>query len=310
MFTQLINPLDNLHAHLPGGADSRGFAVGHAGGIPLAGLAGDATRLDHHLRARGVDMEDAVRRRRACLRLRRGDRRVERRLDYVLGHGAVQHAGGERRIREFPPLADRAGQHGRARADHAVRLGVRRAARRPGRLRLSVGGGCADPDFARHLRPQRDPRRRDRQQRAGLLRRARRADHRAGGRHRLSAAGAVGLGRHRGRGAGAAAAVGAAVPGLRQGGNERRLAARRGRLARLHRRPVSGGRLSGALSARRHRRHRVLHRVARAAQILAAQNRARLRRRTGGCGNGAADARTWTQAPARCCRPGCRSPCC
>ena len=182
------------------------------------------------------------------LPLRRGDRRVERRLDHLLGHGAVQHARGKRRVRELPPLADRAGQHGRARADDAVRLGVRRAARGPGRLRLSVGGRGADPDLARHLRSQRDPRRRDRQQRAGVLRRARRADHRARRGDRLSAAGAVGLGRHRGRGAGAAAAVGADVPGLGQGGNEGRLAARGGRLARLHRRPVSGGRaISGPI---------------------------------------------------------------
>ena len=69
-------------------------------------------------------------------------------------------------------------------------------ARGPGRLRLSLGGGGADPDFARADRPRRHPRRRHRQQRAGVLRRARRADHRDGRGHRLSAAGAVRLGRH------------------------------------------------------------------------------------------------------------------
>ena len=87
--------------------------------------------------------------------------------------------GSQRHIREFPPLADRAGQHGRARADHAVRVGLRRTARRPGRIRLSMGGGGADSDFAGHFRPQCDPGRGHRQQCAGFLRRPRRPHHRA-----------------------------------------------------------------------------------------------------------------------------------
>ena len=38
----------------------------------------------------------------------------------------------------------------RAGADHPVRLGFWRTARGPGRLRLSMGLRCADPDLARH----------------------------------------------------------------------------------------------------------------------------------------------------------------
>jgi len=144
-------PARQPDAHLPGGADSRGFPAGHARRIPPAGLARNPARLDHHLRARGLGMEAAVRRRLARLPVWRGNRRVERRLDYRLGHGAVQHAVGERCVREFPPLADRAGRHGRTRSDDAVRMGFRSTARRPGRFRLSVGGGGADPDLARHL---------------------------------------------------------------------------------------------------------------------------------------------------------------
>ena len=59
-----------------------------------------------------------------------------------------------------------------------------------------------------------------------------------GDRHPLL--GAVRLGRHGRRHPGVAAAMGAVVPGLRQGGHERRLAARGGGIARLHRRPISG----------------------------------------------------------------------
>jgi len=36
---------------------------------------------------------------------------------------------GERPVREFPPLADRTRRHGRTRTDHAVRVGLRGAAR-------------------------------------------------------------------------------------------------------------------------------------------------------------------------------------
>ena len=123
----------------------------------------------------------------------------------------------------------------------------------------------------------------------------------------LALSGSVG---HRGRGAGAAAAVGAVVPGLGQGGDEGRLAARGGRLARLYRRPVSGGRPPRALSARHHRRDRVLHRAAGAAESLAAEDRARLRRRAGRCGRRQGRRRDTDSSPARCCRRGCRSPCC
>ena len=109
-----------------------------------------------------------------------GDRRLERGLDHLLGPHAVQHAEHHGRVRELPPLAHLPGHARHPRADDAVRLGVRRAARGPGRLRLSLGGGGADPDYARADRPRRHPRRRHRQQRAGVLRRAGRADHRAG----------------------------------------------------------------------------------------------------------------------------------
>ena len=56
----------------------------------------------------------------------------------------------DRRLRQVAALADPAGNPRRARADHPVRLGVRRAARGSGRLRLSVGLRRADPDHARH----------------------------------------------------------------------------------------------------------------------------------------------------------------
>ena len=236
-------------------------------------------------------MENAVRCRLARLRVRRGHRRVERQLDHVLGHGAVQHARRDGRVRELPPLADRPGQHGRTRTDHVVRLGLRRAARGPGRLRLSVGSGGADPDLPRYLRPECDTRRRDCQQRAGVLRRPRRAGDRARGRDRLPAARAVGLGRDDRRGAGAAAAVGVVVSGLGQGGHEGRLAAGGGRLARLYRRAVPGGEVSRALSAGCDRLDRLLHRVAVVAESVAAEERVGLRRRADRCHHRETDTR-------------------
>ena len=159
----------------------------------------------------------------------------------------------------FRALAHRPGHRRRARADHAVRLGVRRAARGPGRLRLSVGGGRADPDRARHPRSRRHPRRGDRQQRAGVLRRARRADHRAGGGDR-----ACRCWRSRPRSAtssrswrccrrGCCSTWCAGAEGIRE-----RLAARDRRLARLHRRAVSGRGLSRPVPARHHRLDRLL----------------------------------------------------
>ncbi len=164
--------------------------------------------------------------RRAYL-LRLGDRRLERRLDHASGACAVQHAGRHRRLRSLPALAARAGHAGRAGADHPVRLGLRRAARRAGRVRLSLGRRRADPDRARHPRSRRHARRRDRQQCAGLLRRARRADHRARRGDRPAAAGAVGLGRPHRRGAGAAAALDPDLSRQRRAGAARGLAARR-----------------------------------------------------------------------------------
>ena len=114
----------------------------------------------------------------------------------------------------------------------------------------------------------------------------------------------------RGRRARAAAAVGALVPGLGQGRNERRLAARGGRFARLYRGPVSGRRPSRTLSARHHRRDRLLHRAARIAQILAAEIRTRLWRRAGRCRRRQSRCKDTDSSSAKCCRPGCRSPCC
>ncbi len=191
MFTQLINPLDNLTltclvALIPVVILLLMLAVFR---FPawLATLLGSIITFALAAWVWNMPFNDGAH----AYRLWRGDRRVECRLDHVMGHGAVQHARGKRRIREFPPLADRAGRHGRTRADDAVRLGLRSTARRSCRFRISVGVCRADPDFARHFRPQRDPRRRHRQQCAGVLRRARRADHRAGRRHRLSAPVAV-----------------------------------------------------------------------------------------------------------------------
>src|SRR5690348_4129524 len=67
-------------------------------------------------------------------------------VDWItLGRDAVQHAGDDRLVRQAAALAGAAGDPRRARADHSVRLGVRRVARRAGRVRLSLGIRRADP---------------------------------------------------------------------------------------------------------------------------------------------------------------------
>ena len=196
MFTQTVDPIGNLGltclvALIPVVLPARAPR-----GLPRLRLARRAARLDRHLRARRLGLAHAARHRNPRLFLRLGDRRLERRLDHLLGPDAVQHARPHRPVREPAALADLAGHARHPRADDAVRLGVRRLARGPGRLRLSLGRGGADPDFARAEGPRRHPGRRHRQQRAGVLRSARRADHRDGRGHRLSVAGAVRLGRH------------------------------------------------------------------------------------------------------------------
>ena len=141
-----------------------------------------------------------------------------------------------------------------------------------GRVWLSLGGGRADPDHARDPRSRRVAGRRDRQQCAGLLRRARSADHRAQRGHGFAAPGAVGVDRpHRGDPR-PAAAVDPDLSGCGKGGTARRLAARDCRLARLHRRTVPGCRLLGPLPARHRRGDRQLCAAPAAAQDLAAGN--------------------------------------
>ena len=254
-------------------------------------MARGADRFNRHVPARALGLEDAARRWAARLSLRLRHRRLERRLDHVLGSDAVQHAGRDRRLRQAAALADPAGNSRRTGADHPVRLGVRRVARRPGRLRLSVGLRRADPDHARHSGARCDPRRGHRQQRAGVIRRARRADHRLGRGDRHAAFGAGRLGRQDRRYSRAVAAVDPALSGQRQERHDGRLAARRGRLARLHRRPIADLDLSRAVSARRHRRHHLLRLPPDPAQVLASGANARLWRRPGdgGAGGGQAE---------------------
>ena len=244
-------------------------------------MACRADRVDRHLRARRLGLADAAwrRRPRVCVRVR--DRHLERRLDHFLGPDAVQHARGQRRVREFPALAHLAGHARYPGADDAVRLGVRGAARGPRRLRLSLGGGGADPDLARTDGSRRHPRRGHRQQRAGVVRGARRADHRIGRGDRLSFAGAVRLGRHSGRRPGAAAAMGADLPRGRQARVQGRLAARRRRFAWLCAWPMADRLLLRPVPAGRDRLHRLLLRPAVAAAGLAARPHPRPWRRAG-----------------------------
>ncbi len=180
MFTQIIDPMNSLTLTCLVALIPVVFLLASARRVPPAGVAGDAARFASSPILLAVWVWKMPRRSgHARVSVRIADGHLERRLDYVLGTDPVQHAQHYRRVREFPQMADRAGQSRRARADDAVRVGIRRVARRPGRLRLSVGGGRADSDFARHLRSERDPRRRDREQRAGVVRCARCADHHA-----------------------------------------------------------------------------------------------------------------------------------
>ena len=71
-----------------------------------------------------------------------------------------------------------------------------------------------------------------------------------------------------------------------------------------------GCRPSGALSAGHYRRHRLLHCVVRIAEILAAQDRTRLRRSTGRMRLWQSRRNHMDSIRPKCCRPGCRSSCC
>src|SRR5918912_1016775 len=67
------------------GTHSRGRTAVHVGSAALVGVAGDIGGLDHHARARAMGLENAVGARYPGLSLWLGNRRVERRLDHVLG---------------------------------------------------------------------------------------------------------------------------------------------------------------------------------------------------------------------------------
>ena len=169
-----------------------------------------------------------------------GDRRLERRLDHLLGPGAVQHARPHRPVRELPALADLAGHARHPGADDAVRLGLRRLARGPGRLRLSLGGGGADPDFAgadATWTPSASPPS-PTTRRCPTARWARRSSRMAAvtGYPLLALSGSVGT---IVAVPGAAAALGADLPRCRQGRIQGRLAARHRRIVWLHPRPVA-----------------------------------------------------------------------
>jgi hypothetical protein len=101
-----------------------------------------------------------------------------------------------RLVREPEALAHFARHARHPRSDKALRLGVRNVARRPGRLRLSLGGGVADPDLAWIEGPRRHPGRGDRQQRTGFSWRAGGTGHRDHGGCRRSVAGVVPLDRN------------------------------------------------------------------------------------------------------------------
>ena len=182
------------------------------------------------------------------------------------------------RIRQIAPLAYSTGNARRAGADHSVRLGVWRVARRTGRFRLPLGVRCPDPDRDRHSRSRRDPRSRDCQQCAGFLWRLGSPDHRACHRDRRHArhelrraiADLLGFGRQDRGHLGPAAAVDPALSRVRQQRHVVGVAARDRRLARLYRRPVADGRLSRPLSAGCDRRDRVLRGAAAPAQGVAA----------------------------------------
>ena len=264
--------------HLARGAHSVAVAVVPARRAAALRVARDAHRLARDPRPRPVGLENAARRGCARLSLRLRHRRVERRLDHFLGSDAVQHAGDDRVVRQAATLARAAGNPRRAGANHPVRLGLRRAARGIGRLRLPLGFRRAHSDRARHSRSRRHPGCRHRQQRAGLLRRARRPDHRAryGDRGHAryvvfgAAADLLGLGRQDRRHPRFVAAVDPSLSRVRQQRHVVGLAARDRRLARLYRRTIADRRLSRALSARCRRRDRLLRSPAAAAQGLAA----------------------------------------
>src|SRR5262249_54969321 len=72
-------------SHLASSVDTGRAAAGAARRLAHVRLARGADRLDRHLPARPLGLADAARRRRARLSLWRGDRHVERQLDYLLG---------------------------------------------------------------------------------------------------------------------------------------------------------------------------------------------------------------------------------
>ncbi len=265
--------------HLAGGAGTGDSSARAARRVPGIGLARHSDRLAGDPGDRHSGVADATRSRRPSLRIRLADRRLGGGLDHLLGGDAVQHADDHRRVRAVPPLADRPGHRGCAGPNHPVRLGVRGVAGRACRLRLSLGLCGADPDRPRHPGSRRHPSGGARQQRPGVLWRAGRSDHRAGRRDRVAVARALrGSRPHRG-GARPRPALGADIPRQRQARVPRRLAARGGGVARLHRRSVPGRGLSWPLPAGCHRRDRLLCRAAHPAQVLAPLGGAGLRRR-------------------------------
>ena len=298
---------------LVGRAHSGGAVVVPAGRLAHVGMARGVDRLDRYLPARTMGLEDAARRWHPRLSLRLRHRHMECRLDHVLGRDVVQHAGDHRRIRQITPLAYSTGNPRRAGADHSVRLGVWRLARRTGRFRLPLGVRGPDPDRDRHSRSRRHPGRGDCEQCTGFLWRLGSPDHRARHRDRRHArhelrravADLLGFGRQDRRHPGVAAAVDPALSGVRSQRHVVGVAARDRRLARLHRRPVADGDLSRPLSAGRDRRDRVLRGAAAAAQGVAAGADPGVWRCTIGRRYAGGGART-SQA-AKSAWPGCRS---
>ena len=223
---------------------------------------------------------------------RRGHRHLVDRLDHLLGGDHLQHAGEDRGVRRLPPLDRRPGDGRHPGAGDPARLGARRAARGPGGVRLPVGGDRPDPGRPRRRGTRRHPGRRDRQQRAGVVRRARRAHHRPGHRDEGADRRALGVDRPDRRDPRAAAAVDLDLPGGRAARAARRVAAGRGRVAVVHTRPVPHVAVARPLPARHHRRDHLLRLHPAAAAVLAAARDARLRRRADRPGRARGGSRT------------------
>ena len=150
MFSQTVDPTRQPGAHLPRRADPRRLSAGAAGRLPRLRLARRAARARSSrscspLWVWHMPFDSGIR------AYFYGSATGVWNVDWITFWGLMlfNTLGRHRRVRELPPLADLAGHARHPRADDAVRLGVRRLARGAGRLRLSLGGGGADPDFAR-----------------------------------------------------------------------------------------------------------------------------------------------------------------